>query len=356
MFSIFLIQTRFFCTRKASNIKMPFKSPDADVTVFQFPKSMLIPSTSAFCLKLETFLRMANITYKNERTFSGSSKGKLPYITHKGKQVEDSNFIIKYINKELEIDLDANLSPAEKAVAHGFKRMCEENLYWVAVYQRWMVENGAFLKRMPMTGMRKKLLPVLLAVKVKPGLKSQLHGHGIGRHTKEEIYEIGENDIKALSDYLGDKPYLMGNEVSEVDATVFGNIAQWVYALPDAPLKKYVMESTKNLVEYCERIKEKYWPDWQECLLQHPDANKPQDQAKPAEPAAGDAEAKPEEPAVNGEQEKQAEGAEEQNAAGDVPAEQTNGEAEPSQETDAKPEPEQVEQAETKADEQTAAS
>jgi len=43
------------------------------------------------------------------------------------------------------------------------------------VYQRWIVENGALLKRMPFVGMKKKLLPVLLAVKIKPTVRANLH-------------------------------------------------------------------------------------------------------------------------------------------------------------------------------------
>ena len=40
--------------------------------------------------------------------------------------------------------------------------------------------------------------------------------HGIGRHSSEEIHEIGCDDIQAISTYLGSKPYLMGDRPTVV--------------------------------------------------------------------------------------------------------------------------------------------
>ena len=40
--------------------------------------------------------------------------------------------------------------------------------------------------------------------------------HSIGRKTKEQIYQIGKDDVLALSKYLGDKPFFMGDEPTVV--------------------------------------------------------------------------------------------------------------------------------------------
>jgi len=36
--------------------------------------------------------------------------------------------------------------------------------------------------------------------------------HGIGRHSSEEIQKIGCDDVQAISDFLGDKPFMMGDK------------------------------------------------------------------------------------------------------------------------------------------------
>lgn len=48
------------------------------------------------------------------------------------------------------------------------------------------------------------------------GLK-KVKAQGIGVHKPEEILEFGQNDLKVLSDVLGDKLYFFGNEPSTVN-------------------------------------------------------------------------------------------------------------------------------------------
>lgn len=39
---------------------------------------------------------------------------------------------------------------------------------------------------------------------------------GIGVHTPEEIIDFGKNDLKVLTDVLGEKPYFFGNDPTTV--------------------------------------------------------------------------------------------------------------------------------------------
>ena len=36
-------------------------------------------------------------------------------------------------------------------------------------------------------------------------VKQSTHGHGMGRHTRVEVFNILQGDIRALSDYLGER-------------------------------------------------------------------------------------------------------------------------------------------------------
>jgi Glutathione S-transferase, C-terminal domain len=101
--------------------------------------------------------------------------------------------------------------------------------------------------------------PVLLAqppdfVKaVVDTLMGELRGHGMGRHTADEVEHIGKIDLTTLSDFLGDKPYLLGNHPTSYDATTYSFVAQVVQPEYDSRMKKFA-KTLPNLTGYWERL------------------------------------------------------------------------------------------------------
>ena len=104
--------------------------PNGVVLLHQPPISERVPMISNFALKLETYLRMADIPYENSFVPKNSSKGKIPWIEYNGMKIPDSNFCISFLNEEFKVSLDDELSKGEKAVSHAIKTMVEENTYW----------------------------------------------------------------------------------------------------------------------------------------------------------------------------------------------------------------------------------
>ena len=100
------------------------------LVLHQFAPTELSVNGSPPCLKLETFLRMAKIPYRNDYRLKFSKKGKMPWIEFNGQEIADSNFCIRFLNKEFKVDIDSHLSDAEKAIAHSVRTMLEENTYW----------------------------------------------------------------------------------------------------------------------------------------------------------------------------------------------------------------------------------
>jgi hypothetical protein len=47
-------------------------------------------------------------------------------------------------------------------------------------------------------------------------INEKLVATGLGRHTREEIIAVVNEDLNALSQQLGGKPYLMGEEPTKV--------------------------------------------------------------------------------------------------------------------------------------------
>ena len=235
------------------------------VILHQFPPVGSIPSLSPYCLKLETFLRMNKIPYENVHSYKVGKKGKMPWIEYKGDRVPDSNFIIDYLNKTFEIDMDKNLSKSEKAQSRALKVMMEENFVCTLGFSRWVDEFNEFKKVFPA---HQKGIGFTVQLKMQQRkVRSALDHQGIGRHSKEEIYKIAEMDLRALSDYLGEKPYFMGAEVTSLDASAFGFLANVLCSGFEGFHYKFVKEELTNLSDYVERLKGEFWADWNDMVL-----------------------------------------------------------------------------------------
>ncbi len=98
-------------------------------------------------------------------------------------------------------------------------------------------------------------------------MRGQVVGQGIGRHSREEVLRVAIDDLRAVSVFLGDKPFLMGDQPSTVDCTIFGFLVGIIFnSGPSNAIAAAVREDFPNLRQYTLRIKEKYWQDWDDCL------------------------------------------------------------------------------------------
>ncbi|XP_033732760.1 failed axon connections homolog [Pecten maximus] len=227
------------------------------VTLYQIGRAPNTPSLTPFAIKLETYLRAANIPYKNDHRGKASSKGKVPWISYQGKAIADSDFSLEFLNKERNVDLNSHLSDEQKGAGRAFQKMVEENTYWVLVLDRWLYDktNGTaktfgipsimrWLPRSRFVGMAKK--------------------QGIGRHSKAEVEQILRNDVNAISCYLGSKKFLFGDKISQYDMAVFGQLAAMKYE-PFGGMAGGVVDEFSTVCSYLDRIKTEFWPDWDEC-------------------------------------------------------------------------------------------
>jgi glutathione S-transferase len=80
----------------------------------------------------------------------------------------------------------------------------------------------------------------------------------MGRQTEAEIYLLGRQDLDTLSDYLGEKPWFMGEKPTTLDASAFGILANILWCPIQSPLKEHLNTLT-NLTAFCERVRERYY-------------------------------------------------------------------------------------------------
>ncbi|XP_063837305.1 failed axon connections [Ostrinia nubilalis] len=244
------------------------------VYLYQFSRTPLLPSTSPYCLKVETWLRLAGIKYENVLHMAKfrSKKGQLPFVELNGEEIADSTFIIKELSEKYNKDLDAALTAEQRVVAHAMISMIENHLSWVILWWRAKYPDSvikgyqvnlqsALNTRLPN--------PILnFCYKFTSGRKGmkKAKAHGIGVHSQDEIIEFGKNDLRVLSDYLSDRPFFFGDEPTLLDVVAFSNLAQLQFIDKDVshPLRDAMNESFPNLVGLVSRIKERAFTDWED--------------------------------------------------------------------------------------------
>ncbi len=230
------------------------------ITLYNFGPAFGLPDSCPFVMKVEILLKMANLLYRTDATgFARAPKGKLPYIDDDGVVVPDSTFIRRHLEKKYRIDFDRGLNAAQKATAWALEKMAEEQLYWVILHDRWMIDRNfrkgpaRFFDKVP-TAIR----PLVTAT-VHRRMRSALHAQGLGRHSPDEILALGARSINALADFLGDKPFFMGSEPTGADATMFAFVCAVLCPYFESRLRG-VAERRDNLRRYVGRMTALYYP------------------------------------------------------------------------------------------------
>jgi len=251
---------------------MALQKPDFEkdkVYLFQFTRAKCIPSASPYCLKLETWLRMADVNYENIATMSGkSTKGQKPFVELNGKQIADSTFIIEELSKHFNKPLEGNMSEHERAQAHMAAIMFEQSVVWQMVYFRSLDMETALFGPEAMgdalTRTQKLGMPVFKMF-MTHSVRGRLQAQGYGRNTTEENVKLTLDNLKAFSAHLGSKKYIGGDVLTRYDATVWAHMACLYFTPLKNDVKKFLNEDEKhaNLKAYLQRVKTELWPDWE---------------------------------------------------------------------------------------------
>jgi len=238
------------------------------ITVFGAGPAFGLPEGSPYVTKTLVQLQMAGLAYRRDLARPDDSpKGQIPFIQDAEDIVADSTFIRGHIEARYGIDLDAGLSPAQRAQAWAIERMVENQLGWAVAWFRFMDE--ANFEKGPahwFDGAPEAIRPQL-----KQQLLDQvginLRAVGIGRHAPEEIVELGARSLWSLSVTLGDQPFLMGDRPTSVDAIAFAVLAQTLTPFFDHPLRRRAAGFC-NLTAYVDRMMARYFPDFPWCVAE----------------------------------------------------------------------------------------
>jgi glutathione S-transferase len=156
--------------------------------------------------------------------------------------------------------LDAHLTPAERAVGHALRRMTEEGLYFAILYSRWIDDAGfAVVGPVFFSAIPAPLRPVI-GLLARRSTRNALQAQGTGRHAREQIYALGSEDLQALSDALGDKPFFLGDKPTSYDAAIYGILHNLMKVPTGTPLTSFAC-ALPNLMAFCERVTKRCFED-----------------------------------------------------------------------------------------------
>lgn len=231
------------------------------ITLYQFPPAFGLPNASPFCMKLELYLRMAGLPYRNCYTLAlhRAPKGKLPWIEDEGTAMADSGLIIEYLKGRYGDPLDGKLTVLQRANGLAMTRLLEDHLYWALLHDRWMSSAGWALTRRAFFGGLAWPMRSIVPWVARRGIRAELHGHGMGRHLPEQIHALAVADIDALAALLGENAYFLGQQPTSIDAVATAFLTNVLMAPLDGPVKASAAGHS-NLVAYCRRMMQQYFP------------------------------------------------------------------------------------------------
>jgi len=231
------------------------------VVLHTYPRCKTCPNISPYALKIETYCRMAGVTYVIDLEEPMGTKNKSPWITINGVEVMDSELILDYLEKHFNRPLPATvkLTPEQAACGRSVQVMLDEHTMGLMGMKRYIIDNFEYVR----TIVPKKLECFITMYRLffMRGIRQAFYIRGEGRFTEQEVLFFLYRDLQALADTLGKKSYLLGTEPTVYDAAAFANLTQALCATaPEVELQ--VRQKHDNLVCYFDRIKSKFWSDW----------------------------------------------------------------------------------------------
>mmetsp|Transcript_46116 Transcript_46116/g.108224 ORF Transcript_46116/g.108224 Transcript_46116/m.108224 type:complete len:264 (+) Transcript_46116:84-875(+) len=254
---------------------------DDKVQVYIFQRSGQNPDGSPYGIKMLTFLRAAKIEYEArpfaEHQMKNAPKGKCPYVKKSnlngGKELADTAVIIDaLVESGMAPDFDSWLSESDKAIAMAMRALLEDTIYWYCHWVRWCTDqfwsktSPAFFGNLPWP------LRPIVSYMVRRDADAQNRAQGTGRHSSDELLKFTEQKLTTVSTFLGDKKYMMGNQISTLDFSAFGILANHMQGPWEHPILD-VARKDKRLTDYVDRMRAEFFPELICETEEHPSSN-----------------------------------------------------------------------------------
>jgi len=236
------------------------------VKVFGLAKTWDFPDASPYVCKLVMWFRLVDIDFELiyvpwPEMIDRAPRKSVPWIEDDdGEVIHDSQRVIDRLTDKRGITLDDHLSVHERAEMRAWQRLLEDHYYWAGLVQMRWVEDRNWLMYKEELAAELEPSPEVDAFfqDIRDYLIGEFRGHAVGKMTVEEVRAVACQDLDALSDRLGNQPWLMGDRPTSVDAVFYACLLQTYVTRCSSPVVEYA-RTKANLETYCRRLRKVYW-------------------------------------------------------------------------------------------------
>jgi glutathione S-transferase len=193
---------------ETGDTSMPCQTaPATPIILFGAGPAFGLPEANPFVSKTLVQLKLAGVAYRFEAaTLQGGCRDQVPCLEDAGHRITDSTFIRGHVEATYGVDLDEGLTAPQRATAWAIERLAES----------------------------------LLADAEGPLAATR--------------------SLWSLATLLGDRPFMMGEHPTSVDAIVFGVLAQILAPDFGSPIRRRA-EALLNLAAYVDRMMAHFFPE-----------------------------------------------------------------------------------------------
>lgn len=223
-----------------------------------------VPCLGPMTTKVAYYMTLAGLEFEMKaqdltQLHRDSPNGKVPWLDDDGTVLCDSTLIIEHLQRKYGEALDRDATAQERATMIAFNRMIDEHLYWIAMIQpRYVADEDweAYLRLIVGTD---EVPPAAreFGDEWRARILNQYNNAGWTRLPPETLYARARADIDALSGFLADKRFFMGDKPRWIDASVLSALRHVIEAPFTFDTKSYGA-SKKNLLGYMQRMKDTY--------------------------------------------------------------------------------------------------
>lgn len=220
-----------------------------------------LPDPSPFVMKVEILLKIANLPYDRRwADFPKAPKGKIPYLGDDGQIIPDSTLIRFHLEKKYSVDFNKGCSKEAVAAGWAFEKLCEDNLYFSLLHDRWMIDENFYRGPAHFFNKVPRIIRPVITRMFRRRVRAALHAQGNERFTPEERLAIASRNLQEIANYLANRPFIGGEQPIGADASVFAII----WGLQTPYFKSAISDVARQhrlLRDYVERMSALFYPN-----------------------------------------------------------------------------------------------
>jgi glutathione S-transferase len=225
-------------------------------TLYSYPDLFGVADNNPFGLKVYAFLRLHDIEFEHRHILdtSRAPRGQLPYLVDGTATIGDSDAIIAYVDDQCGLNANGKLDSQQRNLDLLVRRTLDD-LYWQMSYSRWRDERYWPAFSAALVATHPDITPQSLEG-AREYNRLRYHYQGIGRYERDQVYARGVDNLRVVADLLGERRFFFGADPGNIDAALYGFVANIYFYEIETPLKNYVL-SRPALVRHCLAIHER---------------------------------------------------------------------------------------------------